>query len=469
MISVAKATVHRLVRSPTLLSQAGAVVGMGSALLVLPLMAALLPAAEIALWLYYSLFIMLGMMSDFGFGHTLVRGCAYFCSGAKEIPSGDSNDRIERGEGINIVGLESLLSTFFRCYRWIQVAALLLAGSIGVFCSSGVVAASESPLRATWAGVFVWLGLGVSLRAGIWSSYLQGLGEVAECKRIELIVGLARIAGYTGALLAGQGVLGMAAAGLAMGCWQFLWMRHSALNMHRKIGACWPVRAGFDSALFARIWPATWRQGSIGMGGYLITQAGGVASSGIGDAGLMASYLFTLRVLGIVRGLALAPVQSAVPRFIAYRSKGDWAGLRREFTRRIILCLGIAAALSFAIWLGVGYFVEHAGKELRLLSGPMFLVAAISGLLEVNHCGYSILYITKNRVPFLAASLVSGVSIAVLSLLVVGPWSVWGLLLVQASVQLAFNNWFPVYLVLRDFQNASQQGATKATRCDSPA
>jgi O-antigen/teichoic acid export membrane protein len=190
------------------------------------------------------------------------------------------------------------------------------------------------------------------------------------------------------------------------------------------------------------------------MGGYLITQAGGVASSGIGDAGLMASYLFTLRVLGIVRGLALAPVQSAVPRFIAYRSKGDWAGLRREFTRRIILCLGIAAALSFAIWLGVGYFVEHAGKELRLLSGPMFLIAAITGLLEVNHCGYSILYITKNRVPFLAASLVSGVSIAVLSLLVVGPWSVWGLLLVQATVQLAFNNWFPVYLVLNDFQRA---------------
>lgn len=444
-----------LTQSPTVLSQAGALVGIGSALLVLPLMAALLPASEIALWLYYSLFIALGMMSDFGFGHALLRGCAYFCAGAKEIPSGEQS-AIERMDGVNVTGLESLISTFLGCYRWISAISLLVAAVAGAICATSVAQQSQSPLRALWAGVLVWLGLGVSLRAGVWGSYLQGLGHIASAKRIELIVGLGRVAGYTGALLVGEGVLGMAVAGLVMGCWQFWWVRRSALRIHCSLGARWPLKTSFDASLFARIWPATWRQGAIGIGGYLITQAGGIASSGIADASVMASYLFTLRVLSIVRSLALAPVQAAVPHFVILRSKNDWTGLRRDLTRRIVLCLTIASGLSVVIWLGVGCFIEHAGKELQLLPGPMFLLAAIAGLLEVNHCAFSVFYITKNRVPFLAASIVSGLSIALFSMLVVDRWSVWGLLLVQALVQLMFNNWYPVYLVVKDFRDASK-------------
>jgi hypothetical protein len=82
----------------------------------------------------------------------------------------------------------------------------------------------------------------------------------------------------------------------------------------------------------------------------------------------------------------------------------------------------------------------------------MYLVASITAVLEVNHCAFSVFYITKNKVPFLWASILSGLAIISLGFLVVGAWSIWGLLAVQFLVQISFNNWYPVYLVFQDLK-----------------
>ncbi len=444
----------RTLESPTLLSQAGALVGMGSALFVLPLMAAILPAQEIALWLYFSLFIGLGLMSDFGFGQALVRCSAYFMAGASEIPNESNPTAPSLASDPNRAGLESLLGTFLVCYRWIMLIALVVAGVIGALCSWRMISVSNSPIRGVAAGVFVWIGLGCSLRSAIWSNYLQGLGAVGLSKRIELIVGLARVLGYTIALMVNSGVCGLAFAGLCVSVWQYIWMRHKALARHRAVGCAWPIKFNFDPRLFAQVWPATWRQGIIGIGGYMITQAGALVSGSVRDAGLLAAYLFSLRLLGIARNLALAPIQVSVPLFVRLRAQGNYSGLKREFIARLAYCIFIATALSVFFWFAVGAYVKWAGKDLHLLPGEMFMFAALTGVLEVNHCAFSIFYITKNKVPFLAASLISGTAIAILSFLVVDRWSIWGLLIVQAVVQLAYNNWYPLYLVYKDMKQS---------------
>jgi hypothetical protein len=441
--------------SPTVLSQVGGLVNMGSALLVLPLMVSLLPASEIALWLYYSLFVGLGMMADFGFGPSLLRSTSYFISGAKTIPLG--NEKIEKiSAGPNLGGLESLLSTYLVCYRWILIISVILAAVLGMFFSGGVINASADPRQSIISGILILAAMAVGLRAAVWSNYIQGLGFVADCKRMELILGLARILFYTAALLLGGGVLGMAIASVIISCITYCWQKHVAVARHRQFGCSWPLQVGYDKELFQRTWPATWRQGAIGIGGYLITQSGGLVSGALKDSSLMASYLFTLRLLGIARNLALAPVQVAVPRFIQLRTCGDISGLKKELVYRTILCLVIASSLCAAFWLAIGYYVEWAGKDLRLLSWPMYLVASITALLEVNHCAFSVFYITKNKVPFLWASIISGIAIISLGLLVVNVWSIWGLLSVQAVVQLAFNNWYPIYLVVCDFKSTKK-------------
>jgi hypothetical protein len=423
--------------------------------MVLPLMVALLPATEIALWLYFSLFVGLGMMADFGFGPSLLRSTAYFMSGAKSIPVG--NEVLERAsEGPNLSGLELLLSTYLRCYRWILAVSVGLAAFVGILSSGTVVRASVNPSLAILSGVVVLVGMGVGLNAAVWSNYLQGLGFVADCKRMELIIGLGRILAYTIALLVGGGVLGMALSSLSVSVVTLVWQKNAALRKHRDLGCSWPLRISYDHELLRRTWPSTWRQGAIGIGGYLITQSGGLVSGALKDSNLIASYLFTLRLMGIARSLALAPVQVGVPKFIKLRIRGDLTGLKKELFFRVGLCLVIGSSLCVAFWFVVGFYVGWAGKDLQLLPGPMYLLASVTAVLEVNHCAFSVFYITKNKVPFLAASILSGLAIIILGLLTVDLWSVWGLLVAQALVQLAFNNWYPVYLVMKDFHQMDE-------------
>lgn len=444
-------SLQRLINSPTILSQVGGIINMGSALLVLPLMIAILPASDIALWLYYSLFVGMGMMTDFGFGQALLRSCAYYYSGAKNIPLG--NEPIERtANTVNILGLETLLATFLVCYRWILVIALTVATLICLVGARSLVEASPNPLNAAIAGIIIIIGMGAGLRAAIWSNYIQGMGQVATCKRIELILGLGRVLLYTVALQLNQGLLGMAISSLAISIMTLYWHKRIAISLHRAAGASWPLRRKFDKFLFKRIWPATWRQGSIGLGGYLITQSGGLISGSLKDTGLTASYLFTLRLLSIARNLALAPVQVAVPQFIRLRTEGNISKLKRELFFRISLCLSISSILCLLFWWIGGIYLDYAGKDITLLPGSMYLLASVTAILEVNHCAYSVFYITNNRVPFLWASLISGASIVILSILVVEAWSIWGLLIVQAMVQLMYNNWYPVYLVMKEFR-----------------
>lgn len=455
---------RRAWESPTVLSQTSVLVSLGSALVVLPLMVGLLSQAEIALWLYYALFINLGMLSDFGFGHALVRAAAYFRAGAKELPDGTltQRDAVASEAGPNVEGLNALLATFGRCYLWIVAGSLALTLAFGGPLSVAIVTRTPHPPAGYAAGVLIWIGLGFSMLAGVWSNYLQGLNRVADAKRVEVSLGMLRVAIYGLVLLAGGGVPGMAAGSMLVAVVQWAWLRRQAIRAHGALGGVWPVHGGFDRNIFQRLWPATWRQGTIGLGGYFINQSGGLVASRIADTGLLAGYLLTIRLLAVVRGLALAPVQVAVPRFIALRAAGNQVGLKRELFRRIGLCVAISGVLPAILWIVVQGYVAWSSRPSPILPGSMYAFAAFIGLLEVHHCAYSVFYITKNQVPFLWASIISGLAVVGLSLLVVREFGVWGLLLAQGAVQAVFNNWYPAWLVFREMNIVAETGSAAA-------
>ena len=73
--------------------------------------------------------------------------------------------------------------------------------------------------------------------------------------------------------------------------------------------------------------------------------------------------------------------------------------------------------------------------------------------LEFNHGSiFSTFITTKNEVPFTVPSIVSGCAIVVLSvsLVTLTKLGLWGLLLSQCLVQLAYNNWKWPCVVLKE-------------------
>jgi hypothetical protein len=182
---------------------------------------------------------------------------------------------------------------------------------------------------------------------------------------------------------------------------------------------------------------------------YLINQGGGLVVAQIPDPYIVAQYLLTLRVTSAVRTFSQVPIMSALPVMNSLRAAGKLTILKKEFTYRTIFSL-----LLLVFGLAVIYFLFNVLPGIfkfrhYLINGWLYFLLSLSLLLEMHHSCHAQLYITKNHVPFLVPSVFSGITISLLSFLLLPNWGVTAMIISQILVQMAFNNWYPVYLNLK--------------------
>jgi hypothetical protein len=83
----------------------------------------------------------------------------------------------------------------------------------------------------------------------------------------------------------------------------------------------------------------------------------------------------------------------------------------------------------------------------------IFFIYSLIILLEGNHSNFAIFIVTKNNIPFLESSLISGGCIALGSFLSLKytSFGIPGLVLVQGLTQLVYANWKWPYVVCKEF------------------
>ena len=94
--------------------------------------------------------------------------------------------------------------------------------------------------------------------------------------------------------------------------------------------------------------------------------------------------------------------------------------------------------------------------DFDILPFDLLLVLLVSVLLEMNHSNAATYLTTKNEVPFLSSSLISGVVIVVASIIsvVVLELGLLGVLLSYFLTQLSFNNWYWPYVAFKDLKKS---------------
>ena len=120
----------------------------------------------------------------------------------------------------------------------------------------------------------------------------------------------------------------------------------------------------------------------------------------------------TLQIVGMIQSMALAWVQTKVPRFGMLVARRHYAELDRIWWRASKLSVGFAVAGSFAVWLAVLILDElGVGFASRML-GPMptALFLAAYGLMHISYC-HSAYLRAHAREPFLVLGVSGGVLI----------------------------------------------------------
>jgi O-antigen/teichoic acid export membrane protein len=183
--------------------------------------------------------------------------------------------------------------------------------------------------------------------------------------------------------------------------------------------------------------------GVVQLGAFMILRANlFIATSFVGLAAA-ASYGLSLQLLTLLSTMSTLLFTLQMPKMNALQASGDKEGLRSLFSSAVILSLVIFILGTLAlIFVGVPLLGIWKSNT-KLLPIVWLCLLALILFLEMNH-NLSAMYITTlNHVPFVPAAVMSGLSIVLLSTLLVNytGLGIGGLLIAQGMVQLSYNNW----------------------------
>jgi len=435
-----------LLKSPLAMVWLETFVRFGTGLIVLPIAVVKLSDAEFSIWMVFNTIIGIAHLANIGLGPTLMRATAYFLTGARELPLHFSRDQGVGDGKPNWERVHAVIATSGRIYVFVGLGALLLAGLLGIALIWNLMSMTDHAPRLWGAFAVLAVWSYIQVRIVRWSAILQGLGKVTVAKHIGILIGALKIATFSIVLWLGLGVLGICCAGLIVAALNIFLMRRAVLKNIEGGPIEWSC---CDKNLFSQMWPATWRLGLINLGAYCVYYGGGLVVAQLPDVNLIASYLLTLRIVFLIRQIAQAPLAAYMPAVIASLAKRDMVVFRAWTSKIVMIALSIFVfGIVFLLFFG-DTALGLLGSAKELLPPEVVLLLALAYLLEMHHSIHATLYIATNHVPFLWPALLSGAGVVGFGFLVVEPYGIYGLVLVQILVQALCNNWLPVYLSLR--------------------
>lgn len=433
---------HLRANRALLIGLAAQLLQYGSALMLVPFMVTRLSKAEIGLWYVFVAIQSLAFICDFGFQPTFTRAFALGISGAARIERhglGEASGTPRPPNFRLIAETMAAAKTFYLGLAGLILLVLVVVGLPYVSAISG-----EGGLDVRYAQV-AWLVFALSIGLNLYflwvDAALVGFGRVEQNYLYIIINRTASVTIAIGALLAGGGLIAVAAA-LAIG--QIIARTvaiHLLRDLTRRCRTEQIERPAIGAALRA-IWPNASRMGVVSIGAFLINRYTLFAVSAFAGIAVVGPYGLTLQMLSAVTAVAQMPMQISLSKLVDARVKRNNVALRQTFVSVMAAYAAIALVGAAFIVLVLPMALREIGSNIALLPTGTLLLLTLVLLLEGFHATAATFITTSNDVPFVRAALASGVAIA-FSVTVAG-WlggGVAAMIACQGLVQLAYNNW----------------------------
>lgn len=441
----------KVLESPTLLSWSSVFVRFGSAIFVLPLILKVYSPVEQSFWFFIGTLTSFAMLADSGFGATLVRAVTYFKAGANSIPKTreEFDLKLKVSEnGPNFEKLRALLLTSFRVYFYLNAFLVVILLTVGIALIWNIMKLGNHRLDL-WIAYFVIIPYCSMMIISVkWSSFARGLGFITLESRFALLQGVLQILVFLIMLSFKLKPVFLLSYMTFQSFSRFFYLRKFVKNWFSekeiKIG-----RPQFNKEIFDSLWGATWRLGGLSWGSFAITSGTSIVISQIKDPLMMASFLFTQRIVNLISNLAKAPFYTNVPKIYELSAKKDFKNLKIRSSEYIFLGLFVMFALFGLIILLGNPILAVLHFKTRFVPLTILIVIAVTEILD-NHSSYhASIYTSTNHVPFLLPAVLSGAMIILVGFYVLPLYGVLALVLSKLIIQSAFNNWYSVSLSLR--------------------
>ncbi|TKC16984.1 O-unit flippase-like protein [Robertmurraya kyonggiensis] len=430
---------------------AGNILNIGMNIFLLPVILLMLNSQEIGLWYVFSSISALAMLIDFGFSPTIMRNVSYSWSGAKELLT-EGTMLSELNEKPNYYLLRAIIVSSKKIYAVLSTVSGLLLFSLGTIYIYSLLPDDKTNSLIAW---FIYiLATIINLYYSYWNPLLKGIGAIKEDNQALVISRLTYVVFSIIGLLLGGGLIWLSLMYLISGViLRVLAKKYFSKKVrHEDINAD-PGNGYSFKTVFSIIWPNAKKLGVVTIGAWLITRSTTLICATYLGLDVTAQYGLSMQVLGIIGSFSSILFNSYIPELASLKmSINSNTRYLLIFSRAITTqwILGIVGILGVVL---VGPFALNIiGSNSTLLPNNILIVLGLVLFLEWNHSTFATLITMSNTVPFVQASVFSGVGIVVISLILLEytNMGILGVILSQGIIQASYNNWKWPLWVLRE-------------------
>ncbi|MGQ0708799.1 MAG: O-unit flippase-like protein [Rhodoferax sp.] len=414
---------------------------IGSGLLLLPAILVTLTPADVGIWF---VFIALGgfaQLLELGFQPTIARNATYVFTGATCLQKEGVPNNCNPTDNVSITLLAELISCSRQIYRWIALfsaVSLLGGGSIYIY---SVLHETQNKSATIVSWVLFSSGYIFTFYFGYINAILQGRGDISKSNKIIVITRTSLIVAGILFLTLDFGLLGLGSASLlsaAIGrVVAIKYMRQDSLTKK----ACMIFPKSQNNQLLAIMWHNAKRMAAVQLSAFIIQRANILIGTSFLGTVVVASYSMTLTVLMALSSMSSAICQVQLPYLSSLQLLDNKRKIRFLYTQLVTISISLYIIGGILIGLLGNSVLTLIGSKVGLLSMPLYWIFAVIVLLEMHHAIAATYITTQNSVPFVRAATISATLTLVLSIVLIRPFEVLGLILAQGVTQLLYNNW----------------------------
>lgn len=415
---------------------------IASGFLTLPLILHLLTTEEIAMnYLMLTVGTMVALL-DFGFAPQFGRTITYVFSGAQNIYK--EGIKVEKDKPINYRLLKSVIVVAKEVYLYLSLIILVIMLTLGTWYIYEVTNGFTNVNHSLLIWIVYTLSIYFTIYYKYYDSLLIGRGRVAENKKAVLASRILYIFLAYVLLLCGMGLIGVVIAHLIS---PFLsrYMSHKYFYDKELKYAIKDFSIGKEERkqLFSSIWYNAKKLGVNFVGAYAILKFSIFIAGLYLPMGDIASLGLMMQLASILMVVSWTFNSTINPQLSSYRISGDKQMIVKRYGMGqviyfLVYIIGSVFLMVFGPWC-----LELIGAKASLPATSILALYLLVIMLEGNHGMAHTLISTANTVPYVKASIITGIIICVLDCAVLhfSTLGVFGLVLVQCLCQLSYNNW----------------------------
>jgi len=424
---------------------------ISSSLLLLPLILHKLPSEDVGIWSIFTSIAALVFLIDFGFNSSFSRNVTYIFSGVSTLQKDGHETKFDTSGQINYGLLKGLLGSMRWFYSRVSVVLFFLLATGGTLYMHRLLENYHGNKVDMYIAWFLFISINTyNLYTLYYDALLEGRGLIRISKQVTILGHVIYLLVSIVAIYLGCGLIALVLAQLV----SIIIIRTISQRKFFTTDIVLSLKncEGEDrKEILKAIYPNALKYGVTSFGGFMIQKSSIFIGSLYLTLPAIASFGVTKQVMDISVNVANITLATFLPQIANLRVEGNYERIKVIYIKGVLIAntIFMLAALTIILF---GTPLLHLIKSNTSLNQQVLTIVAISSLIGLNSGISGSVISTKNHIPFVKPSLISGIA-TVLLLFIFFKFTNLGLVgmaLAPGLIDLCYQGWKWPMVVIKE-------------------